>query len=477
MQDDRDVRGDQDVVPVPTRRQFFRRFAGDLLTSAAQITGAVAELRDRSAAEASDLFGELSPDASGSISTLLGRDAASSSPSSEVVVEPAADGARPVGFRTSFRMASDDVLLVVDQRRLPDALLEIPVGSAPEAARVIRESAVRGAPAVGQVAAIGLALTARTAARSNPTIRRAIIEGAANTLRASRPAAANLGWAVDRLMARWEAMGLMSEDGSALAGALMDEAMTIVAEATDDHGRLAERGLAVLPAPSDRPVEILTLGSTGPLAGGQYGTALGVVQTAHHAERPIHVWIAESRPSLEGARLTAWELAQAGVSHTLVPDGAAASLLAAGRVDAVLVGADRIAANGDAAGVVGTYPIAVVARRHGIPLYVVAPISSVDPATASGAAMPVDERPSAEVTQLRGVQIATKGTDVFNPAFDLTPAELITGIVTEEGVLGAPYEPSLGDAVGRRDARRRDARAAASQAATAGAPAPTEAAA
>src|SRR4051812_12878048 len=196
MQDDRDVRGDQDVVPVPTRRQFFRRFAGDLLTSAAQITGAVAELRDRSAAEASDLFGELSPDASGSLSTLLGRDAVSSPPSPEIVVEPAADGTRPVGFRTAFRMASDDVLLVVDQRRLPDALLEIPVGSAPEAARVIREGAVRGAPAAGQVVAIGLALTARTAARSNATIRQAIIEGAANTLRASRPGAANLGWAI-----------------------------------------------------------------------------------------------------------------------------------------------------------------------------------------------------------------------------------------------------------------------------------------
>jgi methylthioribose-1-phosphate isomerase len=199
---------------------------------------------------------------------------------------------------------------------------------------------------------------------------------------------------------------------------------------------------------------VITHCNTGPLACGQYGTALGVVQAAHHAERPIHVWVDETRPYLQGARLTAWELDQAGVPHTLLPDGAAASLLAAGRVDVVVVGADRIAANGDTANKVGTYPLAVLAARHDVPFYVVAPVSSIDPATPSGDAIPIEQRSAAEVTQVRGVQIAPRGTEVFNPAFDITPADLITAIVTEEGVLRAPYAGSIAAAVAQRAARR-----------------------
>ena len=195
-----------------------------------------------------------------------------------------------------------------------------------------------------------------------------------------------------------------------------------------DHGRLAEFGLAALPVPEDRPLRILTHCNTGPLACGQFGTALGVVQAAHHAGRDVHVWVDETRPYLQGARLTAWELAQAGVPHTLIPDVAAGHLMARGEVDVVLVGADRIAANGDTANKVGTYPLAVLAARHGIPFYVCAPTQLGRPRRRR-TAPPSRSRsaPPSEVLEFRGVRIAPAGTDVRNPAFDVTPAELITG--------------------------------------------------
>jgi methylthioribose-1-phosphate isomerase len=425
----------------PGRRRFFRQFAGEVLSSAAQVVGVVGELRDRSAAEASVLLGETRPAAALTAGT------AAATP------QAAADGA-PTGFRTPFRFESDNVLLVIDQRKLPDALVEMPVRSASDAANAIRLMVVRGAPAIGQVAAIGLALTARIAAKSQAHTRRAILEGAADMLRIARPTAINLRWAVERLMARYHEIGALSEDGEAIAVALNEEAMAIVAEATDDHGRLAEAGLAILPATGDRPLQVLTHCNTGPLACGQFGTALGVVQAAHHAERPVHVWVDETRPYLQGARLTTWELKQAGVPHTLIPDMAAGPLMARGEVDVIVVGADRIAANGDIANKLGTYMLAVLAARHGIPFYVCAPMSSVDLMTPDGAAIPIEDRPAIEVTDIRGVRIAPEGTTVRNPSFDVTPAELITAIVTEEGALRAPFGPALRDAMARREARR-----------------------
>jgi methylthioribose-1-phosphate isomerase len=255
-------------------------------------------------------------------------------------------------------------------------------------------------------------------------------------------------------MAAFEATTEAGGTGPEIAAAMRAEADRIVAEATDDHGSLAEHGLAALPDVGDRELRILTHCNTGPLACGQFGTALGVVQAAHSAERPLHVWVDETRPYLQGARLTAWELAQAGVPHTLIPDVAAASLMAAGKVDVILVGADRVAANGDVANKVGTYPLAVLAARHGIPFYVCAPISSVDLETPNGDGISIEERSAAEVTEIRGQRIAPAGTAVWNPAFDITPAELITAIVTEEGVLRAPYAPALQAAADARAARR-----------------------
>jgi methylthioribose-1-phosphate isomerase len=417
------------------RRRFFRQFAGEVIHAAATVVGAASVLQRQSAEAASAI---LDPDYG---ATLLAAHA------------PAEDRT-PRGFRTPFRFADDDrTLLLVDQRRLPDELVEHPVRSGAEAAWAIRHMVVRGAPAIGQVAAIGLALTANLARRSKPYARRATIRGAAGALIASRPTAVNLRWAVDRLTARYVAIGDLSEDGDAIADALRAEADAIVAEATTDHGRLAEAGLAELPNPPDRPVRLLTHCNTGPLACGQYGTALGVVQAAHHAGRDVHVWVDETRPYLQGARLTAWELDQADVPHTLIADVAAGHLIARGEVDAILVGADRVAANGDTANKVGTYTLAVLAARHGVPFYVCAPLSSVDLATADGAAIPIEERPADEVLAVRGERIAPLGTAVRNPSFDVTPAELITAIVTEEGALRPPFGASLAAAFARRRAR------------------------
>ena len=263
----------------------------------------------------------------------------------------------------------------------------------------------------------------------------------------------NLGWAVDRMMGRYEAVGDLSEDGHMIAAALRAEADAIVSEATADHGRLAEFGAAALPVKDFGPLRILTHCNTGPLACGQFGTALGIVQVAHFAEREIHVWVDETRPYLQGARLTAWELDQAGVPHTLIPDVAAGHLMSRGEVDVILVGADRVAANGDTANKVGTYPLAVLAARHGIPFYVCAPTTSIDLATATGDEIDIEERPADEVLLVRGVAIAPPGTAVRNPSFDVTPAELISGIVTEEGVVAAPYGTGLAGAVAAADTR------------------------
>ncbi|HXG39336.1 MAG TPA: S-methyl-5-thioribose-1-phosphate isomerase, partial [Candidatus Limnocylindrales bacterium] len=404
------------------RRRFFRRFASEVATAAASVVGA-AQVLQRESAEAARLLLEGEPE---------GR--------------PAADRRGPAGFRTPFRW-EDDRLVLIDQRRLPAELVEVECRTAGEVAQAIRSMVVRGAPAIGQVAAIGLALAARAARSSRPYARRALIVGSANALRNARPTAVNLGWAIDRMLARYRAVGELAEDGEAVALALRAEAEAIVHEATDDHGRLAEYGFEALPATGTRAIELLTHCNTGPLACGQFGTALGVVQVAHHRGRPVHVWVDETRPYLQGARLTTWELAQAGVPHTLIPDAAAGSLLAAGRVDAVLVGADRIAANGDTANKIGTYPLAVLAARHGVPFFVCAPLSSVDPGAPDGSTIPIEVRPADEVVRIADRPIAPPGTEAYNPAFDVTPAELITAIVTEEGVLRPPFGPAIAAAL------------------------------
>lgn len=413
------------------RRRFFRQFAGDVFQGAATVVGAAQALQRVSAEAASAIL----------------------DPASYTGTDGSAPPARPTGFRAAFRESSG-VLHIVDQRKLPDVLEEFDAKNAAQVGYAIREMIIRGAPAIGQAAAIGLALTAQANSSTRPYARRATLRAAANVLRNARPTAINLGWAVDRVMAAYDALGDLSEDGDAIAAAMRAEADAIVFEAAEDHGRLARYGVEELVFPDERPLRLLTHCNTGPLACGQFGTALGIVQVAHHDGRAVHVWVDETRPYLQGSRLTAWELAQAGVPHSLIPDVAAGYLMAGGEVDTVIVGADRIAANGDVANKVGTYPLAVLAARHGIPFYVAAPLSSFDLQTATGADIPIEERAPNEVLAFRGVRVAPPDTEVRNPAFDVTPAELITGIVTDEGVLRTPYEQSLPEAAARRADRR-----------------------
>jgi methylthioribose-1-phosphate isomerase len=300
----------------------------------------------------------------------------------------------------------DGALLVLDQRALPGEERWIRCESVDQVADCMRTLAVRGAPAIGIAAAYAMALAA---ARGED------LPAAAGTLRATRPTAVNLGWALER------ALDANGRD-------LLELARGMHADQVEADRRLARLGAERF-APGDRA---LTHCNAGALATGGYGTAGGVLRAAWEAGRLAEVWVDETRPLLQGARLTAWELERAGIPHRVVADSAAGSLLAAGAVDRIVVGADRIAANGDVANKIGTYPLAVLAARHGVPFYVAAPVSTIDPATATGAAIPIEERDPAEVAP-----------GAYNPAFDVTPAELVRAIFTEAGVLEPPYEEAI----------------------------------
>jgi methylthioribose-1-phosphate isomerase len=400
------------------RRRFFRQFAGEVVQNAATVVGAAQALRDTSAQAAAAIL-----------------DPASMAPSqAEYGTSPAPEARPPAGFRSPFRFGDrTDVLLVVDQRRLPDALVEFEVRSAVDAAAALRDRVVSGAPAVAQVAALGLALTAHRARAQRPHARRANVRGAANALRSARPTVIAVEHATDRLLRRFEEVGGVEADGDVVAEALRVEADTIVWEATNDHGRIADAGVAELPRREAGELRLLTHGSTGALASGQFGTALGIVLAAHNAAWPLHVSVTEAGPHREG-RIAAWELMQAGVAHDLVPDVAAGALIAEGRVDAVLVGATAIAANGDTANDAGTYALAVLAQRHAVPFLVAAPLATVAPVAPDGAALTLESRDGSREA-------------------DVTPAGLITALLTDEGALTASAG-SLADALARRAARR-----------------------
>ncbi|MCU0483378.1 MAG: S-methyl-5-thioribose-1-phosphate isomerase, partial [Chloroflexi bacterium] len=433
------------------RRDFIGSMAADALTLAATVAGAASALRAASAGTAAALVAAPAPrppaggvpDATGSATADDAAGAAGGGPA----------GDPEAGFRPAFRLEGD-ALVLLDQRRLPDEVVEVRCRTADDVALAMRDLVVRGAPALGQVAAYGLALAAGRAADSPPWARGAMVAGAAATLRAARPTAVNVGWALDRLLARLAAEEQRQSDGPAIASALRTEADAVAAAATEDHLRMAGLGVGLLPWFADRPTRILTHCNTGPLACGRIGTALGVVQVAHADGRRVHVFVDETRPWLQGARLTAWELARAGVPCRILADAAAGWLLASGVVDAVLVGADRIAANGDTANKIGTYPLAALADRHGVPFYVVAPTASIDLDAPDGAAIPIETRAADEVLSIRGLRIAPAGVEALNPVFDVTPAELVTAIVTEAGVLRAPFGVALAAAVGARAGKR-----------------------
>jgi methylthioribose-1-phosphate isomerase len=306
-------------------------------------------------------------------------------------------------------------LELIDQRRLPAEEVWLSYGDYREVARAIREMVVRGAPAIGCAAAFGYALGVRAGVPREEVLA---------TLRATRPTAVNLFWALDRVH--------RAADPEA-------EAIAIWRDDIDRCLRIGAHGARLMPDVG----AVLTHCNAGALATGGYGTALGVIRAARAGGKQIHVLADETRPFLQGARLTAWELARDGIPVTLITDNMAGALMARGEVQAVVVGADRIARNGDAANKIGTYSVAVLAREHGIPFYVAAPLSTVDLDTLDGAHIPIEERAAEEVTHLAGVRVAPAGVGVRNPAFDVTPARLVRAIITEAGVAEPPYEQSL----------------------------------
>jgi methylthioribose-1-phosphate isomerase len=333
-------------------------------------------------------------------------------------------------------------LILIDQTRLPRETHYVTCRTADDVAHAIKTMQVRGAPAIGVAAAYGIALAAQSVASDDPVVFTRGLETAAHALRATRPTAVNLQWAVDRAFEH----GQRTADQHGVAAsrtALLRLANEMADEDVAANQRIGAFGLALVPEEAN----VLTHCNAGALATVDYGTALGVVRAAHDAGKHLHVYVDETRPFLQGARLTAWELQQLGVPMTLITDNMAGHFMYRGKVDLVVVGADRVAANGDVANKIGTYSLAVLAHENGIPFYVAAPISTIDLAIKSGADIPIEERSSNEVITIAGTPLAPDGVVAAHPAFDVTPARLITAIITDRGVLRAPYEQTLASAV------------------------------
>ncbi len=329
--------------------------------------------------------------------------------------------------------AGGDAVRLLDQTRLPAAETYLELRTRAELVEAIRMLRVRGAPAIGVAGALGLAVLAGRAAVAGDF--EAQVAADAQALRSARPTAVNLAWAVDRTLAAGAARGAGNAP-AARAARMRDEAVRIRDEDRAMCDAIGRHGATLL----RDGMRILTHCNAGALATAGIGTALAPVYVAHAAGLALHVWADETRPLLQGARLTAWELARAGVSVAVCTDGMAASLMRAGQVDLVLVGADRIAANGDVANKIGTYGVAVAARHHGIPFVVAAPRSTIDPATPDGDAIEIEQRDADEVRALHGLPLAPPDVAVHNPAFDITPAPLVTAIVTDAGVQHPPFD-------------------------------------
>lgn len=330
------------------------------------------------------------------------------------------------------------VLRLLDQRLLPREEAWIECREASAVATAIREMAVRGAPAIGIAAGYGVVLGFARNPGNEPAPAR--FESLAASFLKTRPTAVNLPSALDRMRTRLES--LLSGPSDRIVSGLEEEANRIAAQDLSANRRLGALGAGLLPS-GHGPARVLTHCNAGALATSGYGTALGIVRAAVESGRPVEVFASETRPFLQGSRLTAWELMADRIPVTLITDSAVGSLLASGSLDAVIVGADRIAANGDAANKIGTYPAAVLAKEHAVPFLVAAPFSSVDLETPTGRDIPIEERRPEEVTEISGTRIAPDGVPVWNPAFDITPARYITAIVTERGIARPPFDESL----------------------------------
>jgi len=338
----------------------------------------------------------------------------------------------------------DDAVRLIDQTRLPHELGFVECRTVGDVADAIRRMVVRGAPAIGVAAAFGLALGASEYEGEDSAQLLAHLDRAAAELRATRPTAVNLAWAVDRSMRTAQEIveGASGRNGGTIErvrAELLALAQRIADEDVAVNRRMGVLGAQLVP----QQARILTHCNTGALACVDYGTAHGVIRAAVEAGKGVHVFVDETRPFLQGARLTTWELRQEGIPHTLITDSMAGHFISRGQVDLAMVGADRVAANGDVANKIGTYTLAVVCKENRVPFYVVAPTSSIDLSLSSGADIPIEERPPEEVTHLAGQPIAPPGVNAAHPAFDVTPARYVTAIVTERGILRPPYEASL----------------------------------
>ena len=332
-----------------------------------------------------------------------------------------------------------DDILMIDQRKLPGREIYVRCRTGNEVAKAITTMVIRGAPAIGVAAAMGLALGARRSTATGTKQFAVDFQRLADTLAATRPTAVNLFWAIER-MKQALATGVQAGEGVVeLVARLRQEADRIHDDDLESCRAIGRHGAALVPDDA----RILTHCNAGALATAGYGTALGVVRGAVDAGKRVAVYADETRPFLQGARLTAWELVKDGIPTTVITDNMAAAIMARERVDLVVVGADRIAANGDAANKIGTYGLAIAAHAHGIPFYVAAPWSTIDLATPTGAEIPIEERNAKEVTHMAGTQVTPDGASVRNPSFDVTPHRYITAIVTERGILRPPYLEAL----------------------------------
>jgi methylthioribose-1-phosphate isomerase len=335
------------------------------------------------------------------------------------------------------------VVRMIDQRQLPHEYVEVEFTDYRDVAKAIREMYVRGAPAIGAAAAFGLALAAvHSEAQSKPRLV-ADVRQAAEILRATRPTASNLFWALERMLARLEddSVGGVEE----VRRALIAEAQALADEDVEANRRMGQYGAELI----EDGDSILTHCNAGALATVDYGTALAPIRTAWEQWKRVHVFVDETRPRLQGARLTAWELKRDGIPMTLIADNAAGYYLQSGQIHLVLVGADRVVANGDVVNKVGTYKLGVVARENGVPFYPVVPTSTIDLALEAGDQVPIEERDPDEVLYVRGQLIAPEGVRAANPAFDVTPHRYVTGIITERGIVYPPFVKSLRSACSR----------------------------
>ncbi len=331
---------------------------------------------------------------------------------------------------------TDDGVVMIDQRKLPSEVSFLTCRDYREVADAIRSMVIRGAPAIGCAAAMGVAIGAVKASDENFD---AEISEICEVLAGTRPTAVNLFWAIERMKGLYSRLREEGSDLATIRQALVGEAELVLREDIAINQKLGRHGSMLLP----NGCAVMTHCNAGALATGGYGTALGVIRAAVEAGNDLEVLANETRPFMQGSRLTVWELQQDGIPVTLLTDSMAGHLMRRGRVHAIVVGADRIAGNGDVANKIGTYSLAVLAKENGIPFYVAAPTSTVDLSLSSGDEIPIEERSPDEVTQIRGHQIAPLETDACNPAFDVTPNRYVSAIITENGVAKAPYAPAL----------------------------------